>query len=320
LQQIADETDTETTVFTDTTEYGTTPTNGTLAVVLSPEQPYTRTEQNELEQFVREGGTLLVATDFTTTGNQLLGGVGSTVRVDGRTLRDEREYYRSPALPVAPLIATHPLTTDVDQLTLNYGSVVVPASIPPDGSVSSTNTTVLARSSEFSYFDSNGNDALDQSEQLRSYPIVTIEQVGAGQVIVVSDPSVFINAMVQRPGNHQFVENLFTAYDRVILDQSHTAEQPPLIALLLTLQKSSLLTAMLGAGLLGGIGIWVRYPSVAATLHQGDTQPPTENSTPVNETTIAAYLRSKYPAWSPRRIRRIMTGVLVREANDSEDE
>lgn len=319
LQQVADRTDTETTIFTSTTEYSGVPRNGTLAIVLSPEQPYTRSEQGRLTQFVRGGGTLLVATDFTATGNQLLGGVGSAVRVDGQTLRDEQEYYRSPALPVAPSVTSHPLTTDVDQLTLNYGSVIVPAAAGPNTSVEATNATVLVRSSEYSYLDVNGNEALDQSEKLQSRPVVTIEEVGAGQVIVVSDPSVFINAMIDRPGNQQFVANLFAAHDRVVFDQSHTAAQPPLTALLLTLRKSSLLTALLGTLVLGGIGVWVRYPGLFGALNRDESHP-TSAVDAVDDQTVAAYLSDQHPTWDPRRVRRIMTGVFAREANDSEDE
>lgn len=319
LRSVAGDTGADATTVTNVSEYETADPNRTVAVVLSPDRPYTDREVATLRQFVREGGTLLVAEDFGANGNPLLAGLGSSVRVDGRTLRDQQSYYRGAPLPVAPDVASHPLTAGVDQLTLNYGTTLVPATEGVQ-SVAATNATVLVNSSEFSYLDTDGDGELDADERLRPRPVAAVERVGAGQVVVVSDPSAFINVMLDRPGNRQFVRTLFATHDRVLLDYSHTASQPPLAAVLLTLRKSSLITALTGAVLLGAVGVWTRYPNVWARIADAvERQSPAEHDA-ADEDALAAYLERTHPDWNSRRVRRVMAGVLRGQTNDSEDE
>jgi len=330
----------EATVVTNASLYRTTGPNETVAVVLSPDRPYTDTEAAAIARFVREGGTLVVAEDYGPNGNRLLATVGSAVRVDGRALRDDREYYRSPALPVAPNTADHPLTAGVDSLTLNHGSVVVPRNATANATVSGTdrsadqlivngtNATVLVRSSEFSYLDADADGEIDDDETLRARPVATAESVGAGRVVVVSDPSAFINAMVERPGNRRFAANLFADRERVLLDYSHTADQPPLIGVLLALRRSAPLTVGLGVLALVGIGLWVRWSRLRSALGFDEstdvgprgTDTPGEPGGSVDRTAIADHLTRQHPEWSPRRVRRVMTAVLSVRDEPSDDE
>ncbi|WP_348608933.1 DUF4350 domain-containing protein [Halobaculum rarum] len=325
----------EVTVLTNASEYDGVDPNGTVAVVLSPDRPYTAAERDRLRRFVERGGTLVVAEDFGEHGNALLAATGSSLRVDGRTLRDEREYYRSPALPVAPSVADHPLTTGVDRLTLNYGTVVTSASSANGSSVAATNATVLVNSSRFSYLDGDGDAELDNEERLRARPVAAVESIGDGRVVVVSDPSAFINAMLERSNNRRFAAALFGAHDRVLLDYSHTAGQPPLAALALALRKSSLATALVGGGLLAAVGLWVRRPwngrlkgrLRADGRYTGDRRPEGRRTTGAADPgaspdgrSVAASLATLHPDWDDARTRRIMTAVFPRRAEDSEDE
>ncbi|MXR40704.1 DUF4350 domain-containing protein [Halobaculum sp. WSA2] len=328
------------TVATNASMYRTVEPNGTVAVVLSPDRPYTNAEASAVERFVRAGGTLVVAEDYGPHGNRLLAAVDSEVRVDGRPLRDDREYYRSPALPVAPNTADHPLTAGVDSLTLNHGSVVVPRNATANATVSGTdrpadqpavdgtNATVLVRSSEFSYLDADADGDIDDDETLRTRPVATAESVGAGRVIVVSDPSAFINAMLERPGNRRFVANLFADRERVLLDYSHTADQPPLVGVTLALRRSTPLTVGVGVLALIGIGVWGRWPRLRSALGIDEstgpgptpTGEPGDSDESIDRAALAEHLTRRHPEWSPRRIRRVMTGVLPTRDEPSEDE
>jgi hypothetical protein len=244
VSAVATETDTEYRVAFATDDYGGVDAAETVAFVISPERSYSDAEAARVESFVRAGGTLVVADDFRPHSNDLLDRVGVAARVNETPLRDERHNFRSGALPVATRTATDPYTEDVEQLTLNH-----PATVRPNGSA------VLVRSSNFSYLDRDADDELDDDEPLRSYPIVTVESVGAGDVVVVSDPSVFINAMLERPDNRAFAAALIDPHETALLDYSHVDERPPLRVALYLLRGSPLLQFFVGATVLGAVAV-----------------------------------------------------------------
>jgi len=302
----------------DTTEYGDVPPNGTIAVVLAPEEPYEPEAAGRLGQFVREGGTLLIADDYGSYTDPLLADLGVDARLDGRTLRDERYYYRSPALPVASNVSEHRYTEGVSQLTLNHGTAIRRVE---SGAESGANSTeVLVNSSAYAYLDSDGNEALDGNETLAQYPVAVVEPVGAGQVVLVSDPSVFINAMLDRPGNGEFIRTLFAAHERVLIDQSHTAAVPPLALAVLLIRDSPLLQALLGVGALGVVGAVARRPAVLTAVGSrvarrvgrkgnGNEERTDLEDGSLGPEAIDAYLRERHPDWEPERVRRITRGV-----------
>jgi len=241
---VAMETQTEHRVAFATGDYGDVDPSETIAFVISPERSYSDAEAERVTSFVRAGGTLVVADDFRPHSNDLLGRLGVAARLNETPLRDERHNFRSGALPVATRTTTDPYTAEVEQLTLNH-----PATVRPNGSV------VLVSSSNFSYLDRDADDELDDDEPLRSYPIVTVESVGAGDVVVVSDPSVFINSMLERPDNRAFTAALIGPHETALLDYSHVDERPPLRVALYLLRGSPLLQFLVGTTVLGALAI-----------------------------------------------------------------
>lgn len=237
--------------------------DGTVAVVLSPDETYTDTEASRLRRFVRRGGTLVVAEDFGPHSNALLRDVGASTRVDGRLVRDERHYARSPNLTVATDVTESSLTDGVDRLTLNHGTV-----LRPNGAY------VLVETSPFAYVDANGNASLDATESMRQYPVVTVEQLGDGHAVVVSDPSLFINAMLDAPDNRRFVRALFAAHTTVLLDYSHSDRLPPLVAARLALQRNALLQSLAGFLLLGLVLLVSARLTGTRTPRSSDAPPP----------------------------------------------
>jgi hypothetical protein len=213
--------------------YNTVTPAGTVAFVLSPDRRYTDDEAARLRAFVRRGGTLVVAEDFGPHTNPLLDRIGASTRVDGRPLRDGYSYYRSPSLAVATGVAESDLTTGVDRLTLNRGTA-----LEPNGA------QVLVESSPLAYVDANRNATLDRAESMGPHPVVTVEQVGEGRAVVVADPSVFINAMLERPGNRQFALALVTGAETVLLDYSHAETVPPLVRVALAIRQNPAIQAL----------------------------------------------------------------------------
>lgn len=307
LRQLGDQTDTPTRILRDTTGY---PADGTstLAVVLSPAEPYTPTERQRLAEFVESGGTLVIAEDFRPHSNGLLAAIDAQSRFDGHIVRDERYYASSPAFPVATNLSDHPLTAGSDQLTLNHGTVLDPAA----------NATVLANTSEYAYLDTNRNAELDQNESLATHAIVATESVGDGRVVLVSDPSMFINAMLDEPGNRAFARNLVTSADRVLVDTTHTAGQlPPLRYALLTLRDSSILAFLVGGLAVFTIAFWQRDVLPMPLRRSSE---PRSLSPELSPDRFADAVAERHPDWDRTRIERVVQALMSEnEPEESND-
>ncbi|ELZ42645.1 hypothetical protein C463_10635 [Halorubrum californiense DSM 19288] len=324
FRELADQR-TDSQVLLDTAPYERGDANGSVAVVLAPTEPYGPNDSRRVREFVGAGGTLVVADDFGPYGNALLDDLGASARFDGTQLRDERHYYRAPSLPVATNVSETRYTEGVDQITINKGTAI-----------DAGNATVVATTSPFAYLDRNGTGNLSAGDELGTYPVVTTESVGEGQVVAVGDPSLFINAMLSRPDNRAFVTAMFDAHDRALLDYSHAGEQPPLAATALRFASSTAL--QLGAGALGLGAVWRRAwlagglvdavrRSVSSVFPPGWRRRlpawlrgTRSDDEPVDEEAILAALRERYPEWDESRLRHVMTDVLSERTRGNADE
>ena len=231
-------------VTTSTDRYESVDPATTTAVVLAPQSSYDSTDTEQISTFVEDGGTLVVADDAGPNGNQLLSAVGASARFHGALLRDREHNFRQSSFPVATNVSESPITRDVDQLTLNNGTVVEPRGARP-----------LVASSPFGYLDPTGTDELDDDTAFETYPVVTTESVGDGTVIAVSDPSLFINAMLDQPDNEAFATNLAETSEQMLIDSTHTAERPPLVVAVSWLQERPIVGAVVGVVVVGLVAI-----------------------------------------------------------------
>jgi hypothetical protein len=299
IRSVADSAGLETTVVRNTTAYGTTDENGTVTVVLAPDERYGPAQAGRVRQFVRAGGTLLVAEDYGPHANALLGAVGANATVAGTPLRDERTYGAGPAFPRATNVSTHPYTRGVDALVLNHGTAVRPGG-----------SRVLVASSEFAHLDADGDGQLDDAETLDRYPVVTVERLGAGRVVVVSDPSVFINTMLDRGDNRVFLGNVVADHDRVLLDVSHARGLPPLAAVRLTLQSSGLWQVAVGGAAVLLFGFASRWTGRASALR--DRLGPDDSPPDLSREKLLAAVRQRHPEWDADRVERVIDRLLDR--------
>ena len=324
LRELADR-QTDSQVLLDTAPYERGDPNGSVAVILSPTEPYGPNDTRRVREFVDAGGTLVVADDFGPHSNALLDGLNASARFNGTQLRDERNYYRAPSLPVATNVSETRYTGGVDRVTLNKGTAIDPG-----------NATVVATTSPFAYLDRNGTGNLSSGDELGAYPVVTVESVGEGRVVAVGDPSLFINAMLSQPDNAAFVTAVFGAHDRALLDYSHAARQPPLAVASLLFRSSTPLQLGVGAlavggvwgraWLAGGLGGALRRSLSAVLPSRWRRRLPAwlrgaeRDEGPVDEAKILATLRDRYPEWDESRLRRVMTDVLSERIRDDTDE
>jgi hypothetical protein len=286
----------DTTVARDTSAYASTNASETTAVVLSPDSRYSDADVRRVRSFLDDGGTLVVAGDLTDGPNRLLDAVGAASSLDGRLVRDERNYYRTPALPVATNVS-EPLAGDVDSLTLNHATVVT----------ASANATVLVRTSAYAYLDENRNGSLDATETIESRPVVVSENLGNGTVVVASDPSVFINAMLDREGNRQFATHLVSQRSHVLLDYSHSSDLPAAAVVLLAIEESQPLQLGIGFGMLAlAAGLRPAISAIAGAvtgLRSGDDE------SIVSEDVVVAAVAARHPDWDESTLRRVTQSI-----------
>jgi len=244
LRDLTATTDSETVIAQSTATYDEADSNTTTAIIIAPDTNYSTQEVQRISRFLEEGGTLVVAGDVDAASNQLLAELGAATRIEETPVRDSEENYRSPAFPVATNVTEAPLTRNVSQLTLNYPVVLEPGN----------NASVIVGTSEFSYIDENRDGELNDDEAIGSRPIVASESYGAGRLVVVSDPSIFINTMLAQPDNREFARNLVTAGETVLFDYTHTAELPLAVTIVQTVASSDWLQLTVSGLFVVGLG------------------------------------------------------------------
>ncbi|HVV88442.1 MAG TPA: DUF4350 domain-containing protein, partial [Kofleriaceae bacterium] len=146
--------------------------------------PLQRVDPARLSAFVQAGGHVVVADDFGRAGDALsrLG----LLRADVGTAQADRYYKGRLYAPIAIPLEAHPLTRGITEVVTNHPAVL----------------TEVSRATPVIGFG-GGRGA-----------IVVAGEAGTGRFVVVSDPSIFINRMMQFPGNLTLAVNILRWLDR----------------------------------------------------------------------------------------------------------
>jgi hypothetical protein len=144
--------------------------------------PLQRVDPAKLGAFVNAGGNVVIADDFgdSREAMQALG----LMRANVEQVRATRFYEGLTYAPIANGRGGHELARDVGDVITNHPAVLT--------SVEGADTVV----------------ALEQGA------IVAAGERGSGRFVAVSDPSIFINRMLQFPGNLQVTVNILNWLDR----------------------------------------------------------------------------------------------------------
>lgn len=191
--------------------------NGTAFVVV-PYEPFTQSELENLRNYASQGGTLVVLDDYG-YGNRILSHLGLNVRFTGRPLLDPLFDYRNKWLPRIADFASTPTTSNISSIVLNHASSLGDTS----------DVTVLAYSSRFSFVDMNNDSAWDAGEPMGPLPVAAYARMGEGYVVVIADPSILINSMISMDDNSAFVKNVMElqgSNPQVFVDQTHLPTTP----------------------------------------------------------------------------------------------
>ena len=169
-------------------------------LLVGPSKPFTEGDARAVESFLAKGGLVVVADDFG-TANQLLEALGAPVKISGSLLADPLFNLGAPQLPAA--------FWSRRRLALNYAATVNASACEA--------CEILAESSAFSYLDLNLNGKHDPGEPAGPFPVAVELRMGGGRLVVVSDSSLFINSMLDREANGEFLLQLLASRKPVLV-------------------------------------------------------------------------------------------------------
>ncbi len=195
---------------------GSAPKGSTLLAI--PALSYSEKDLASMAQFISNGGTLLLMDDFG-YGNTVLQYLKMDVRFAPGVLLDPLFCYKNQELPRIVSFSPALAADSINAITLNRGTSLVNVG---DG-------VALARSSDISFMDLNENGTWSLNEPKGPFVVAAKYQKDAGSVVLVSDPSIIINSMLDVDENNEFMRYLTTGKgegDQLYIDRSHLIESP----------------------------------------------------------------------------------------------
>ena len=150
-----------------------------ILVFLYPQQSV---DPAQLDAFIQAGGHVIVADDFGAAQNALAR-IGA-IRLDLATLRSDNYYQGRTWAPIATVMPGHAIASEVEQIVTNH----------PTALGHLAGGTVIA-----------------------GFPdgaLIVAGERGTGRFVAVADPSIFINRMLEFPGNLRVVVNMLHWLDR----------------------------------------------------------------------------------------------------------
>ncbi|MCX6689248.1 MAG: DUF4350 domain-containing protein, partial [Methanoregula sp.] len=196
--------------ISDSTQLTAYPANATLLIIAPYRQPTTG-ELAAYHAFIERGNTIILADDFG-TGNAILRGIGSRISIlPGNVSSIDREYADSYSA-VAYRSANVTPVQNIQKILLNRAA-------PLEGG------KTLVRTSSMSWIDENGDRRINNNEQMGSFAVIAADEIGNGRLIVISDPSIFINSMYAedaRWDNRLLINNLVGGDGAILVDGTNS--------------------------------------------------------------------------------------------------
>jgi hypothetical protein len=189
-----------------------------ILVIIGPTAFYDPIASTAIIDYLNNGSSIIVADDFGSSSELLLF-LGITTSFSGQLLLDAGSYDKNVSLPIITSFNSHPVFQGVSSLEFNYASAL-----------SGTGGSALAYSSSLSWLDTNANYAYDAGEQMGPFTVISTFNYGNGSLMLISDPTLFNNDMINRADNSQFAINLInwaTNGDNtylILVDEGHRGD------------------------------------------------------------------------------------------------
>jgi hypothetical protein len=191
------------------------PNSTSLLAIIGPSVNFTEHESSNIDRFLADGGTVLLADDFG-TGNSLLEGLNVSARFSKEPLADLYYYSKNPDFPIISNLSPSPATDNLNAIVLDRPSYI--------NIGNSSSVTKIGSSSPFSFIDLSGNGRPLTNENINPYTVLATVRIGRGIMLLVADPSMFINNMIGIYGNMRLFQNaLKMGGSSVIFDTTHLA-------------------------------------------------------------------------------------------------
>ncbi|MCA9679740.1 MAG: hypothetical protein H6709_24530 [Kofleriaceae bacterium] len=145
--------------------------------------PLRTVDPGKVASFVNAGGHVIVADDFGASSDAM-GRLG-LLRAEVGAAKARRYHDGRMWAPVADVLARHPITAGVDEVVCNHPAVL---------------SRVQGAEPLIGFTDGDA--------------VVAAGTLGTGRFVVVSDPSILINRMMQFPGNLTLAVNMLRWLDR----------------------------------------------------------------------------------------------------------
>ena len=160
----------------------------TTLLIIAPERSPTQAEISAYRTFISEGNTLVLIDDFG-TGNEILAGIGSRIRILPGNLSSADREFSDPYSVVVYAVSNATFLDPGDSMVLDRAAAL-------DGG------TPLMMTSVLSWIDLNGDKRITSNEPLGNFAVMVQEAAGNGNIIVLSDPSIFTNSMYEAGTTH----------------------------------------------------------------------------------------------------------------------
>ena len=261
---------------------------------------FSASDASTLQSFVKNGGVLVLANDFG-NGNAVLSGLGvSAARFNGALLEDNVSKGVDAAHPLITDVNASGITAGVHELYFNYGTAL---------DVSGTNVTVLARSAPTSYLSTSASANL--SATTGAHPVLATFTYGDGRIVLLSDPSVFINDMLGQADNQQLLTSMFANLTGgntaapIMFDESHRASAPvwSLLYDRINADDTVKYTVIVLVSAAFVIGINATALVRRQRQGQGKDMAPAPGDVPTNEAAVIADIVRAHPGWRRARVK-----------------
>ncbi len=209
---------------------------GSVLVSVGPTENFSSDEKSAIVEFVNSGGTFIFIADNDSAGRDLsyfsFTGIYS-LTISSAPLRDYALYEKRPDFVLLDIVAAgNAIFENVSSIITNYPAALV---YSEDNLSMSDNNRVLndlAWSSAGGALDLDKDGERGSDEPTGTFSVIAKYSKGKGYVVVISDPGIFVNDMIDRANNRQFAISLFNwatnnGSKPVVFDVSHGGFIPP---------------------------------------------------------------------------------------------
>jgi hypothetical protein len=188
------------------------------ALIAVPNKDYSDGEMARLQQFVGNGGRLVLMDDYG-YGNRILAYLGARITFAEQPLLDPLFCYKNQQMPRSTDFSSQLQERGISVVTLDRATVL-----------SNVDTSeAIAWSSPSSFLDLNNDGSWQEGEPKGPLPVAAEFRLGSGTVDVFASPGMMINSLYERDDNLLFLKYLTNheaGTERILVDSSHLSTAP----------------------------------------------------------------------------------------------